>query len=287
MLHLTTGEPARAAYLVTPERLMQITNTGSRFTEETWTNRDQTSSRGWLVRGKPGAPAVVLLHRYGADRSWLLNLGAKLYGATNFTVLIPDLRGHGENPTVKYTSLGGCEANDLAVAFDFLRAQKNDKGEKLVGQKIGVYGVEIGAIAALTSATSAEDVQALALDSVPASTGDALQSVVGARTAFAPAIAPFASYVAPYYFTNGCYKDTPLCETAKTLANRKILLLAGKDAPRWQESTVALASCFGGANVEKKTDLQPSGYNLIQTATPEQQESYNNLIIEFFRAALQ
>lgn len=289
LLHVTTTEPARATYLITPERFMQITNNGKRFTEETWTNRDNTTSRGWLVRGKPGAPAVILLHRYGADRSWLLNLGVKLYGATNFTVLIPDLRGHGENPTVKYTSLGGCEADDLSTALGFLRAQKLDNGEKLVGQKIGIYGVEIGAITAMLGATNSNDVQALALDSIPASTGAALESVVSARTTFATAVAPLVRAAAPIYFSNGCYKDTPLCETAAALGNRKILLLAGRDAPQWQESTIALAKCFGGggATVESKTDLQLSGYNLIQTATPEQQEAYNSSVISFFRTALQ
>ncbi|MEP6925088.1 MAG: alpha/beta fold hydrolase [Pyrinomonadaceae bacterium] len=288
LIHLTTEEPPRVAYLITPARFKEITNSGRQFTEETWDNKDKTSSRGWLMRGTPGAPAVILLHRYGADRSWLLNLGIKLNGATNFTVLIPDLRGHGEKPTVKYTSLGGCEADDLIGSLGFLRAQKSEKGENLVGPKVGIYGVEIGAIAAMMGAANSSDVQALALDSVPASTGDVLQTLVSSRTAFAAAaIGPLAITAAPLYFMRGCYKDTPLCETAAALSNRKILLLAGKDAPHWQESTIALASCFGGgANVEKKTDLQPSGYNLIQSATPEQQEAYNKMVIDFFRQAL-
>ncbi len=40
----------------------------------------------------------MLLHRYGGDRSWLFNLGVKINETTNFTILWPDLRGHGENP---------------------------------------------------------------------------------------------------------------------------------------------------------------------------------------------
>ena len=301
---LTADEPPRSTYIITPERFKQITNNAQEFTEETWVNHDGTSSRGWFVRGTNGAPAVILLHRYGTDRSWMLNLGVKLYAATGFTVLIPDLRGHGENPTVKYTSLGGCEAEDLAGAINFLRAQKaqvavkpvkgetaGDKpvGDKLVGPKIGIYGVEIGAVAAMMGAANSNDVQALALDSVPASADSALQSVVASRTTIASsAIAQLAGTAAPLYFLRGCYKSIPLCETAAALSNRKVLLLAGRDAPEWQQSTVALASCFGGgANVQKNTDLQPSGYNLIQTATPEQQEAYNQLVIQFFRDALQ
>ena len=300
LVHLTADEPPRSTYIITPERFKQITNNAQEFTEETWANRDGTSSRGWFVRGANGAPAVILLHRYGTDRSWMLNLGVKLYAATGFTVLIPDLRGHGENPTVKYTSLGGCEAEDLAGAINFLRAQKPQpvskpaKGEavvseKLVGPKIGVYGVEIGAVAAMMGAANSSDIQALALDSVPASADSALQSIIASRTTVgASAISQLAGTAAPLYFIRGCYKSVPLCETAASLSNRKVLLLAGRDTPQWQQSTAALASCFGGgANIQQNTDLQPSGYNLIQTATPEQQETYNKLVIEFFRTALQ
>ena len=267
---------------------MQFTEKGKKFTVEGWSTGDNGAWRGCLVQGAPNAPAVILLHRYGADRSWLLNLGMKMNSAAGFTVLIPDLRGHGEKPAVKNTSFGGCEGDDLAGAIDFLRTLKAENGEKLVGQKIGLYGVEIGAIAAVYGAANSNDVNALALDSVPSSPADVLQKVVGSRTSFASAaVKPLANTAAPLYFASGCYKNTPLCETAATLNNRKILLLAGKDAPLWQESTDALAGCFGGgANVQKKTDLNPSGYSLIQSTTPQQQEAYNNLVIEFFRQSL-
>ena len=71
------------------------------------------SARGWLLKGAEGAPAVVLLHRYGGDRSWLFNLGVKINETTNFTILWPDLRGHGENPLIRWTSLGVREGDDL------------------------------------------------------------------------------------------------------------------------------------------------------------------------------
>src|ERR1043166_3977343 len=104
--------PPRRAYLVTPEKFASLSDRGLKATEETWANRDGTRARGWLVRGAEGAPAVVLLHRYGADRSWLLNLGVKLNETTNMTVLLPDLRGHGEQPPVLSTSLGTLAADD-------------------------------------------------------------------------------------------------------------------------------------------------------------------------------
>src|SRR3982750_1348188 len=143
------AHPPRRPYLVTPEKFSQLSDRGLKVTDETWPNRDQTQARGWLLRGAEGAPAVVLLHRYGADRSWLLNLGVKLNESANFTILWPDLRGHGLNPSVKWTSFGTRESEDLLGALDFLRQLKSDSKQKLVGDRFGIYGVELGSLAAL------------------------------------------------------------------------------------------------------------------------------------------
>src|SRR5947199_6432207 len=93
--------PPRAAYLVTPQTFSLVTGPILKATDATWRNHDGTNSRGWLIEGAEGAPAVILLHHYGADRSWLLNLAVKLHETTNFTILWPALRGHGEDPLVR------------------------------------------------------------------------------------------------------------------------------------------------------------------------------------------
>src|SRR3712207_1449456 len=116
--------PPRQEYIVTPERFTQLSGPGLKATEETWSNRDGTAARGWLLRGGEGAPSVIMLHRYGAERSWLLNLGVKLNETTNFTVLWPDLRGHGKNPPVDWTSFGVRETDDVLSALDYLRTLK-------------------------------------------------------------------------------------------------------------------------------------------------------------------
>src|SRR6267143_1042562 len=121
--------PPRQHYLVTPQSFSQISGSALKVTDESWRNRDGTAARGWLLRGTEGAPAVVLLHRYGGDRSWLFNLGIKLNEASNATILWPDLRGHGINPPVKWTSFGTSESYDLIDALSFLRTLKSDKGK--------------------------------------------------------------------------------------------------------------------------------------------------------------
>src|SRR4051812_47264008 len=176
-----TTRPPRQEYLVTPEKFTQLSGPGLKASEETWANRDGTRSRGWLLRGGEGAPAVILLHRYGADRSWLLNLGVKLNETTNFTILWPDLRGHGVDPPVSWTSFGGREADDVGAAIDYLRSLKTQQ-RPLVGDKVGLYGVELGAYAALRAGTHDPQVRALVLDSIPSSPTAILNSAVRDRT---------------------------------------------------------------------------------------------------------
>src|SRR6185295_7002970 len=113
-------KPPRAAYLVTPQTFSRVTGPMLKAPDAAWTNRDGTQARGWLIRGAEGAPTVILLHRYGADRSWLLNLAVKLTETTNFTVLWPDLRGHGENPPVNKTLLGALDGDDATAAIEYL-----------------------------------------------------------------------------------------------------------------------------------------------------------------------
>ena len=93
-----TSHPIDTGYLVTPEKYGILSSRGAQVTEETWRGSQGEPQKGWLLRGEPNMPAVVLVHRYGANRSHVLNLGVKLNEATNFTVLMPDLRGHGNGP---------------------------------------------------------------------------------------------------------------------------------------------------------------------------------------------
>src|ERR1043166_7234989 len=242
--------PPRRAYLVTPEKFASLSDRGLKATEETWANRDGTRARGWLVRGAEGAPAVVLLHRYGADRSWLLNLGVKLNETTNMTVLLPDLRGHGEQPPVLSTSLGTLEADDVLAALDFLRGLKTPQGRALVGDSVGLYGVELGAYAALEAARSDKGVRALALDSVPDNPDMILASAVKDRARLGTRLS-----------FPGHYKNDSSCPLAESLGDRRALLLSGDDAGPLRLTTEALERCFPStATVEPQPDLPPPAH---------------------------
>jgi pimeloyl-ACP methyl ester carboxylesterase len=284
----TVSNPPHAAYLVTPEKYGRFSTRGAQVTDETWTNSDGAQNRGWLLKGADNAPAVILLHAYGADRSHNLDLAVKLNEATNFTVLMPDERGHGVDPTVAASSFGGCETDDVLASIAFLRGLKTAAQTPLVGQNIGFYGVEMGALAALSAAAKDQNIKALALDSVPSNSDVVLASAVDKRFPFASSVtSKIAGIGTRLYFFNGCYQRGAACDSAKSISNRKVLLLAGLDTPELQESTAKLSRCFPGeTKTEAKTDLNPSGYSLIN-ASLEQSAAYDQRVIEFFKSALE
>jgi hypothetical protein len=278
--------PPHRDYLVTPEKFTRLSDRGLRATEETWINPDGTAARGWLLRGAEGAPAVIFLHAYGADRSWLFNLGVKLNEATNFTVLWPDLRGHGPQPLVTRTSFGAREAEDVLAAISFLRTLRTPRGTPLVGDQIGLYGVELGAYAAARAGARNPQVRALALDSVPASPSAILHAAVARYTGFSNTWLDLLARSGTRLYLFEDYDDIKTCDFARHLEGREVLLLAGNDASRWRSSTVQLARCLPlSTHLELHDALPLTGLNVV-SATGEQGEAYDRRVIEFFNRTL-
>lgn len=282
--------PPTNPYLLTPDSFTEISARGVKATEATWKNADGTQARGWLLRGEEGAPAVVLLHGYGLDRSAFFNLGVKLNETSNFTVLWPDLRGHGLNPPVSTTTFGPREAEELSAAVAFLRTLKSARQKPLVGRQLGVYGVELGAYAASAWAArggaEAGNVRALALDSVPAAPEQVLHAALGSRLGFENALLRTLARGGARVLLLGKYDDTPACAHAAKLGGPALLLLTGEDAGPLRDSTRALAQCFPPeASIEIKDDLPVSGTRL-SSSTGTSGESYDLLIIDFFSRTL-
>src|SRR5882672_4846901 len=276
--------PPRRTHLVTPQAFSQISGTARalKVTEENWQNRDGTSARGWLLRGAEGAPALILLHRYGGDRSLLFNLGMKVNEATGCTILWPDLRGHGLNPPVKWTAFGSSEGDDVLAWLDFLRSLKGETRSQLIGNHVGIYGVELGAYAALRVASKDGGIHVLVLDSVPRDQNElveaAVRNYVGVSTWELVVPARMATRL---YFLRQ-YDNQNSCQLAASLGDRQVLLLAGEDDGYLRDSTKALARCFSNsANLETKTDLPLTGFTL-PSATGEQGEGYDRPVIDFF-----
>ena len=80
----------------------------------------------------------------------------------------------------------------------------------------------------------------------------------------------------------GGYDGTPACQIARTIRETRVLLLSGNDAGHLKDATASLRDCFPvPPNVETRTDLPLSGFSL-PSATGEQGEAYDRVVIDFF-----
>lgn len=162
LIHRLTHPPRTQVY--GSPRDFQVILQKPMWFEEKWKNSDSTQAVGWLLSRGKAAPAIILSHGYGSNRSELLTLSFELWKA-GYHVLLYDLRGHGESP-VKWSGLGTYELDDLLSALNFLRSRTNDKGELLLDGRVGLYGVDLGGYVSLVASRQDPMIKAVAVDSV-------------------------------------------------------------------------------------------------------------------------
>jgi len=104
----------------------------------------------WLLP-RAGAPALVLLHGYPAEKADLLPIAAAL--SPRFTVLLLDQRYFGESGG-HATTIGFRERGDLRRVIDFL----GSRGFK----EVGVFGLSLGGAVALLAAAEDPRIRAVA-----------------------------------------------------------------------------------------------------------------------------
>jgi dipeptidyl aminopeptidase/acylaminoacyl peptidase len=137
----------RPPRLAIPGRLAEVGLAGETVTIVA---DDGVQLAGWLV-SRPGAPAVVLLHGYPADKADLLPLAAALH--PRFTTLLLDLRYFGESGGGA-TTLGARERGDLKRALDLLEARGF--------RRVGVFGLSLGGAVAIMTAAEDARIRAVA-----------------------------------------------------------------------------------------------------------------------------
>lgn len=120
---------------------------GLRFEKIEIAAPDGVTLAGWLIPdagNRQDAPAIIILHGNGADKSDMLSFAKALH--ENFAVLLMDLRYFGESGGM-YSTLGFKERGDTERAIDFLGSRGFTK--------IGIFGFSLGGAIAIT--TSSED----------------------------------------------------------------------------------------------------------------------------------
>src|SRR5436309_2931060 len=135
---------------------------------------DDVLLSGWLVKGAPRAPVIVLCHDLGGSRSALLNSAVSLNRA-GYALLVFDFRGHGLS-TGSGGFLGVDEKRDILGAIEFLKSRSD-----VDGSRIGLWGIGMGAYAGTLAALDSPEIVALALDSLYPDVSSQMERLLRAR----------------------------------------------------------------------------------------------------------
>jgi pimeloyl-ACP methyl ester carboxylesterase len=272
--------PKRASEEVTPRHYEILTGGSLPWSQEEWDNADGTRAGGWFLRGMSGAPAIILNHGYGKNRSELLNLGIKLREA-GYHVLLPDLRGHGASP-VPWTSLGEYEREDLLAAISFLKAKRDNQGFPLVdGERIGVYGVSLGGHVAALAAAQDPTIRVVIADSIYPTPDRLTQSLVSQFfNADAPLLNSLVSLGMQCYFL-GHYGNSSVTQAVSGYRGQKLWLVTSGAAGPLEQSTLEL---FQRAPEPK--ELSRLDQSRISRLEGQAQDVYDDRIVGYFRKDL-
>jgi uncharacterized protein len=134
----------------------------------TITSPSGATLRGWLVPGREGAGAIVLMHGVRANRLSMIRRAELLHDA-GFSVLLFDFQAHGESTGSRIT-FGHLEGLDAEAAVAFVR-------RRLPQERIGAIGSSLGGAAALLGPAPLP-VDALVLESVYPDIGSAIANRV-------------------------------------------------------------------------------------------------------------
>lgn len=109
--------------------------------------------RGWLAKGAPERPAVVMAHGLGDSLESQVDAGA-VFHSRGHPVLLLDLRGHGRSEG-HLTTLGGREREDVRAGLRALR----ERG--LGAHGFILAGASMGAVAVIRAAAEEPEVRAV------------------------------------------------------------------------------------------------------------------------------
>lgn len=116
----------------------------------------------WYIPSDENQRAIILVHGRDNSRSngfvnQFVSFANELHNA-GFSILMIDLRGHGESAEARF-SFGIKERNDILGGVDWLKAQGYQPG------KIGVLGYSLGAASVIGAASEEQDIGAIWIDS--------------------------------------------------------------------------------------------------------------------------
>jgi len=121
---------------------------------------------GWLIKGKKGAPTVLVGHGYPFDKGNILHVVTFLH--PDYTLFLYDFRSFGESQG-STTTAGIKEKDDFSAAIKYLKTRKD------VNHTFGAYGFSLSAATFLMS--KHPEIKAIVADSAYASIHDIINAL--------------------------------------------------------------------------------------------------------------
>ena len=230
---------------------------------------------GWFIPSVRGAPVVFLCHGYKSNRSELLTL-ASTFQENGYNLFLFDFRGHGTNPA-SICSLGIRETEDLLGAIQMV-TERTD----IDPNRVGIWGVGMGASVALSAASRSTRVKALVVDSPFDSAGHFIEmqtaATLGVDHFVFNKLARFGFFLVNLPKTSS---GEALTLALPELEGRDKLFITNEETPLLETQTLNLFN-----HTPEPKELLRMKKSKTSILYDVDRKTYENTVVEFFRKRL-
>jgi pimeloyl-ACP methyl ester carboxylesterase len=247
---------------------LELTSTpadyGLSFEEVRFETSDGASISGWFLPGGSREAMVACGHGLFRSRREVLDR-AVFFRKAGFDTVLFDFRRHGES-TGERVTLGFHERHDFEAAVEFLRS-KRPKAPVIL------YGVSMGASAALLAARESSAASAIIADSPFLNIEDTVVHHV--KTLFGLPRFPFASALLWSLEMRGGFdrKDFDLEAAARDLRDRSLLVIAGSEDNRMPPELQKRVAEASKSPLSRFVVIESAGHGAAYRVAPDVYEA--------------
>lgn len=228
--------------------------------------------QGWLVRGKPGGGAVLLLHSMRSNRLEMLSR-ARFLKDQGYSVLFIDLQAHGETAG-DHITFGLREAENAEASVAYLR-------RIFPAERIGAIGASLGA-AAIVLAKQNLKLDAVILESLHPTIEEAVNNRLKLHFGeYGSILLPLVLWQLSFYLDTAPEQLSPV--TRINDLNSPVLFISGThDAHTTQAETERL---YAAARFPKELWIVPGAwhFNMHSYAGREYEQHVSDFLAAYLR----